>query len=66
MSLILVFTLLNMKNLIELINKLSSNNVQNEIYITDLISLFNQKDILLAQLVQRTIRCIWDLIINPY
>jgi bifunctional UDP-N-acetylglucosamine pyrophosphorylase/glucosamine-1-phosphate N-acetyltransferase len=29
--------------LIELINNLSSNNAQNEIYITDLISLFNQK-----------------------
>ena len=29
--------------LIELINKLSSNNAQNEIYITDLISLFNSK-----------------------
>jgi bifunctional UDP-N-acetylglucosamine pyrophosphorylase/glucosamine-1-phosphate N-acetyltransferase len=31
------------RKLIELINNLSSNNVQNEIYITDLISLFNQK-----------------------
>jgi len=31
------------KKLTELINSLSSNNVQNEIYITDLISLFNQK-----------------------
>ncbi|MCU0342409.1 MAG: NTP transferase domain-containing protein [Ignavibacterium sp.] len=31
------------KKLIELINNLSSNNAQNEIYITDLISLFNQK-----------------------
>lgn len=31
------------KNLIELINSLSSNNVQNEIYITDLISLFNSR-----------------------
>ena len=29
--------------LIELINKISSNNAQNEIYITDLIELFNQK-----------------------
>ena len=29
--------------LVELINELQSNNVQNEIYITDLISLFNQK-----------------------
>ncbi len=29
------------KNLAELIGKLSSNNVQKEIYITDLISLFN-------------------------
>jgi len=33
----------NYKKLIELINNLSSNNAQNEIYITDLISLFNQK-----------------------
>ena len=32
------------KKLIELINTLSSNNVQNEIYITDLISLFNKKN----------------------
>ncbi len=31
------------KKLIELINNLSSNNAQNEIYITELISLFNQK-----------------------
>lgn len=31
------------KKLVELINSLSSNNVQNEIYITDLISLFNKK-----------------------
>ncbi len=31
------------KKLIELVNQLSSNNVQNEIYITDLISLFNKK-----------------------
>ncbi len=31
------------KNLIELIGKLSSNNVQKEIYITDLIALFNKK-----------------------
>ncbi|MBX2975553.1 MAG: NTP transferase domain-containing protein [Ignavibacteriaceae bacterium] len=30
------------KKLIELVNKLSSNNAQNEIYITDLIGLFNQ------------------------
>ena len=29
--------------LIELVNNISSNNAQNEIYITDLISLFNQK-----------------------
>ena len=29
-------------NLIELINKLSSDNVQNEIYITELIDLFNK------------------------
>ncbi|HEY6906492.1 MAG TPA: NTP transferase domain-containing protein [Ignavibacteriaceae bacterium] len=29
------------KNLIEMIGQLSSNNAQNEIYITDLISLFN-------------------------
>lgn len=33
----------NYKKLIELINNLSSDNAQNEIYITDLISLFNQK-----------------------
>jgi bifunctional UDP-N-acetylglucosamine pyrophosphorylase / glucosamine-1-phosphate N-acetyltransferase len=32
------------KKLIELISSLSSNNVQNEIYITDLISLFNKKN----------------------
>ncbi len=31
------------KKLIELVNQLSSDNVQNEIYITDLISLFNKK-----------------------
>jgi bifunctional UDP-N-acetylglucosamine pyrophosphorylase/glucosamine-1-phosphate N-acetyltransferase len=31
------------KKLIELLGKLESNNVQNEIYITDLIKLFNQK-----------------------
>ncbi len=31
------------KKLTELINNISSNNAQNEIYITDLISLFNQK-----------------------
>jgi bifunctional UDP-N-acetylglucosamine pyrophosphorylase / glucosamine-1-phosphate N-acetyltransferase len=31
------------KNLMELINNLSNNNAQNEIYITDLIALFNQK-----------------------
>ena len=31
------------KKLIELINNISSNNAQNEIYITDLIGLFNQK-----------------------
>ncbi len=31
------------KKLIELINSISSNNAQNEIYITDLISLFNKK-----------------------
>jgi bifunctional UDP-N-acetylglucosamine pyrophosphorylase / glucosamine-1-phosphate N-acetyltransferase len=30
------------QKLIELIDKLSSNNAQNEIYITDLIALFNQ------------------------
>jgi bifunctional UDP-N-acetylglucosamine pyrophosphorylase/glucosamine-1-phosphate N-acetyltransferase len=30
------------KKLVELINKIESNNVQNEIYLTDLISLFNQ------------------------
>lgn len=34
----------NYKKLIELIGNLTSNNVQNEIYITDLISLFNQKN----------------------
>gem|GEM_PF-157314 len=33
----------NYKKLIELINSISSNNAQNEIYITDLISLFNSK-----------------------
>lgn len=33
----------NYKKLKELINNLSSNNAQNEIYITDLIALFNQK-----------------------
>lgn len=32
------------KKLAELVNSLSSNNVQNEIYITDLISLFNKKN----------------------
>ena len=31
------------KKLVELINNISSNNAQNEIYITDLIELFNQK-----------------------
>jgi len=31
------------KKLIQLINSISSNNAQNEIYITDLIALFNQK-----------------------
>jgi bifunctional UDP-N-acetylglucosamine pyrophosphorylase/glucosamine-1-phosphate N-acetyltransferase len=31
------------KKLIELIDKISSNNAQNEIYITDLIGLFNKK-----------------------
>jgi bifunctional UDP-N-acetylglucosamine pyrophosphorylase/glucosamine-1-phosphate N-acetyltransferase len=31
------------KKLIELINSISSDNVQNEIYITDLIALFNKK-----------------------
>ncbi len=31
------------KKLVELIYSISSNNVQNEIYITDLISLFNKK-----------------------
>ncbi len=31
------------KHLIDLIGNLSSNNVQNEIYITDLISLFNRE-----------------------
>lgn len=30
------------KHLVELIDKISSDNAQNEIYITDLISLFNQ------------------------
>ncbi|MBZ0200922.1 MAG: NTP transferase domain-containing protein [Ignavibacteriaceae bacterium] len=30
------------KHLVELIDKISSNNAQNEIYITDLIALFNQ------------------------
>lgn len=34
----------NYKKLIDLIGNLTSNNVQNEIYITDLISLFNQKN----------------------
>ncbi|MBK7631540.1 MAG: NTP transferase domain-containing protein [Ignavibacteriales bacterium] len=34
----------NYKKLLELINNLSSNNAQNEIYITDLISLFNEKN----------------------
>jgi bifunctional UDP-N-acetylglucosamine pyrophosphorylase / glucosamine-1-phosphate N-acetyltransferase len=33
------------KPLVELIGKISSNNVQNEIYITDLISLFNQNNL---------------------
>lgn len=33
----------NYKKLTELIDNISSNNAQNEIYITDLISLFNQK-----------------------
>lgn len=32
------------KKLNELIDNISSNNAQNEIYITDLIGLFNQKD----------------------
>lgn len=32
----------NYKKLIKLVKKLSSNNAQNEIYITDLIALFNQ------------------------
>ena len=32
------------KKLAELIHSISSNNVQNEIYITDLISLFNKKN----------------------
>ena len=32
----------------ELIGELKSNNVQNEIYLTDLISLFNQKDYSIA------------------
>ncbi|MDD5608623.1 MAG: multidrug transporter, partial [Ignavibacterium sp.] len=31
------------KKLVELINHISSNNAQNEIYITDLIELFNKK-----------------------
>lgn len=31
------------KKLIELVSKLTSNNVQNEVYITDLISIFNNK-----------------------
>ncbi|MDP4116374.1 MAG: NTP transferase domain-containing protein, partial [Bacteroidota bacterium] len=31
------------KKLIELINSITSNNAQNEIYITDLIALFNKK-----------------------
>jgi len=31
------------KKLVELINNISSNNAQNEIYITDLIEMFNQK-----------------------
>ncbi|MBA4250504.1 MAG: multidrug transporter [Chlorobiaceae bacterium] len=31
------------KKLVELISKIKSNNAQNEIYITDLISLFNKK-----------------------
>jgi len=30
------------KKLVELINKIESNNIQNEIYLTDLIGLFNQ------------------------
>lgn len=33
----------NFKKLIELVYKIESNNAQNEIYITDLISSFNQK-----------------------
>ena len=33
------------KYLRDLIGKLESNNVQNEIYITDLISLFNQNNL---------------------
>jgi len=33
----------NYKKLVNLIGSLSSNNVQNEIYITDMISLFNKK-----------------------
>jgi bifunctional UDP-N-acetylglucosamine pyrophosphorylase/glucosamine-1-phosphate N-acetyltransferase len=33
----------NYKKLLELIKNLSSDNAQNEIYITDLISLFNEK-----------------------
>ncbi|MGD1005610.1 MAG: NTP transferase domain-containing protein [Ignavibacteriaceae bacterium] len=32
------------KKLIELVHSIESNNVQKEIYITDLISLFNKKD----------------------
>jgi len=32
------------KNLVKLIGSLTSNNVQNEIYITDLISLFNKNN----------------------
>lgn len=32
------------KKLVELINNISSDNVQGEIYITDLIALFNQKN----------------------
>ena len=34
----------NYKILINLVNQLSSNNAQGEIYITDLISLFNKKN----------------------
>lgn len=33
-----------LNKLTELINSLTSNNVQNEIYVTDLISLFNKKN----------------------